>query len=202
MELSDYWKIFLKKIWILILSVLVVGAISYFFTVRTPISYDASTNVNVLVKNSQESSNYYNYDGYYGIQASSLFSDTISSWLQDPANIVEIYKKSGIDTSSHSLKNLSKLITTKKRAPATIIININSDSINDAETISKNIIQFIEEKTKNLEKENLLKNVFIEASQSLVVDHKPPVTTNTIAGLIAGIILGIGLIFFFEYIKK
>src|SRR3989304_5680738 len=73
---------------------LIVGILSVLIAQFLPAKYDASVALNVIRVNREETSDY-QYDGFYAIQASNLFAETIVSWLETPAVVKENYEQSG-----------------------------------------------------------------------------------------------------------
>lgn len=203
MELRDYLKIISKRIWLFISVVVVVLAGTYIFTITQPVTYDGSTLLNVVVKKSADAqSNYYDYDNYYAIQGSSLFADTIVAWLGDPSNVYDIYSLAGLSKPDISSKNLSKLITAQKKPPASVIVNFNSTDKDKVEKLMNAINEFVVNKTGTWSKEGLMENLHVDYSAPVVIEHKPSILTNMLIGLAAGIVLGLALVFFVDYMKR
>lgn len=201
MELKDYLKIISQKFWILVVVTIIAGAATYLFSVMIPTSYDGVAYINVAVK-SQNQGDYYQYDNYYSIQASSLFADTIALWLQDPANASQIYKEAGIDLSKYSLKNLQKLFQIKRKPPATVVITLNNSDKDKTEFLIARTINLVESQTKKWADEELVKNAEAVTSAPVVLEHKMPILLNTILGLIGGFILGLAVVFLAESLNK
>ena len=82
---------------------LVVGILSVLIAQFLPAKYDASVALNVIRVNREETGDY-QYDGFYAIQASNLFAETIVSWLETPAVVKEIYEQSGKRRYRESLR--------------------------------------------------------------------------------------------------
>lgn len=203
MELRNYLQIIGKRIWLFISIVAIVVLGTYIFSVAQPVSYDGSSSLNVVVKKPAEASvNYYDYDNYYAIQGSSLFADTVVAWLGDPTNVFEIYDIAGLPKPELSVKSLAKLITTRKKPPASISVNLNDTDKDKVEKLMSAINKFVSQKTENWSKEGLTENLHVDYSAPVVIEHKPSVLVNTLIGLVAGIILGLAMVFFVDYMKR
>lgn len=203
MELREYLAIIGKRSWLFITVILLITMGTYLFTVSQPKSYDASSFVNVVVKQSTEQKpDYYDYDNYYSLQASSLFADTIIAWLKDPSNVIKIYNQAQIERPDIKLNNFSRLIKTRKNNPATVQVMFNHKDKLIAESLINTTVKFIEDKTNQWAQQDLIKDVYIDNSQPIVIEYKPSVLLNTVIGFVAGIVLGLALVFFVEYLKK
>lgn len=203
MELKDYLKIIGKKIWLFLIIVFIVTIGTYFLTINQPISYDGSTTLNVVVKKPVSyQQNYYNYDNYYALQGCSLFADTVVAWLQDPSTVLEIYDKAGLQKPELSLKNLSKIIKAHKKPPASVYITYNNTDKTAVEKLIKATAKYAEEKTETWSNEGLIDNLHIASTTPVVIEHKPAIMLNTLFGLVGGLLIGLAVIFFQEYMKK
>lgn len=201
MNLKDYLQIMKKHLWLLIITVVIVTLGCYLFTVKQPITYDASSYINVLIKPAAEKPAYYEYDNYYSLQAGSLFTDRVLIWLQDPANVLDVYKGAKLQAPDVELKKLSKLINARKKNPATVVITVNQQNKDAAKDLADASAKIVSEKTKNLTKNESIKNIVLDISPTVVSEKKPAILVNTLIGLIAGIILGFALVFLAEYFR-
>lgn len=204
MELRDYLKIISKRIWLLVGTVIVVAIGTYWFTAIQPITYDASSFVNVVVKQptNQGSTQYFQYDNYYSIQSSSFFTDAIIAWLQDPSNVDSIYNSAQIAKPDVKLSNLSKLIKATKKPPFSVQISFSNKDQVAAEDLVKSTVNFVKDKSATWTKEGVVKDIYVENSQPLVVIHKPSVILNTVVGIVVGIFLGLAIVFLVDYLKR
>jgi len=201
MELKDYLGIISKRLLSFVSIFLLVTILTFVFSLRIPLTYDSSASVNVTIKNSSLAQNaYYDYDGYYNFQGSSLFADTIYNWLQDPSTVIDIYSNAGIDIRSMKLKNIVKQIKSTKKQPATIILTVNNADKIKAETVISQTIKYLTSKTIDWNNQGLTKNIDLVSTSPVVIDHKPELALNTGLGAIAGLIISLGLVFLLEYL--
>src|SRR3990167_294282 len=105
---------------IVIISLIGLGAGLIFSLIR-PISYDTSLAFTINRINKQETAEY-QFDGYYAIQASDLFSQTVMSWLMTPSVLLEIYQQAGIDPKISSLEEISSRFKTRQYSPQNIVV--------------------------------------------------------------------------------
>lgn len=207
MELRDYLKIIGKKIWVFLACIIIITLGSYLFTKMQPISYEGGFSAYVIVNDGANSNlsindKYFSYDDYYAWQSSTAFADTVVSWLGDPANITEIYAKTNSTINTGGLKNYSKLFTVKKQLPSTVVVSIDSRDKNEVENLLAGAQEFIKAKTADWINRGIIQNTAIDVNNSIIVTQKPAVALNSALGLVAGIIIGLVLVFFVDYMTR
>jgi len=202
MDLKSYLMIIKKHLWLLIITIVIVTLGSYLFTVTRPITYDANSTINVLIKSAEQAPNYYEYDNYYSLQAGSLFADRVLIWFQDPAIVQEIYQKAQLNLPDVDMKNMSKLINARKKNPASVIVSMNQADKDTVKKIVDASTSVIAQKTQDLTKNESIKNIVLDISPTVVSEKKPATLLNTLIGLAAGLILGLALVFLTEYFRK
>ena len=90
MELRDKTRLF-KKYWGWLVIITVLATIlSFVFAYFKPVNFDTSISFSINRINKQKTEEY-QYDDYYAIQASDLFSQTVMSWFLTPSVLLEIY---------------------------------------------------------------------------------------------------------------
>jgi len=205
MQLKEYIEIFLKRIWIFIITIIVLTLGTYMFTVNQPNKFTGSLTVYSVINSDPkniEEHNFYEFDNYYSFQAGGYLADTIISWLKDPVNVSWIYENAGKDVPAETLKNYSKLIKGTKTEPATVQITISSE---DSDYVNKLIVsteKFIINKSEEWKQKGILANNQLDMSEAFVIQEKPPVLINTLIAFILSMILGLALVFFTEYMHK
>src|SRR3972149_9344829 len=120
----------LNKIKIIAIA-LVVGISAVLIAKFLPVKYDASVALNVIRVNREETGDY-QYDGFYAIQASNLFAETIVSWLETPAVGKEIYEPSGKKDAVSGLSSLAGAFKTKKLSSQNITVEFSSKTEKEA----------------------------------------------------------------------
>lgn len=200
MELRDYLAIIGKRIWLFIIVVAIVTLGTYFFIASQPTTYDASSSISVLVKPSAESEAYYEYDNYYALEANKLLASEVANWFQSPSNIQEIYQKAQLSLPEVKIQKIPKLIDVKTKQPATILIYVHQKEEKMAKGLVEATLDFVKDKIENLVKKGSLKSVDLEIAPVMVVGHQPSVLLNTVIGFVAGLVIGLALVFLVEYL--
>lgn len=187
MAYLDTLAIVWKNRWLLITIFLVPIIAAMLFAVTRPNTYTASIAFTINRINKQPTSEY-QFDGYYALQASDLFSDTVVSWFLTPSAIVDMYDRAGINPNVTSLSSLTSRFNIKKFSAQNLNVKFTALSQNEADKLATAVIQTVQEKTASLNQSADRKALF-EA-----VGSKPVIVTNSKGAIIAGIVgLIIGL---------
>lgn len=209
MEFKKYLKI-LKNYFgfILIFTIITCIAACFGSIYKAPIYEGRITlMISPVPKDVGEQPPFYEYDGYYAIQSSQLFANTVSGWLTSPDIIKSIYQEANLDLETKSIEELRERIRTTIKSTqsqnnlvdAVFMAKSNSElkKISDAtyNILSQKVEQF------NLSTGNKITYRIEKLGEPAVVKIIPNVILNTILGVIAGIILSIILAFLAHYFK-
>lgn len=195
-------NIFTKYKWLIIIITIVGICSAIVFSLVKPAYYDTSLSFSINRVNHQTTTDY-EYDGYYAIQASDLFSQTVMSWLLTPSVLLEIYESAGIDPQISSLEEISSRFKTKKYSPQNIVVRYKERDYQTAEKISTAITSIIQDKAKQSNKTSEEEALFeVVGTKPVIVERSPVLWLNTLIGLIAGLIFGSLLAYVIEYLKK
>lgn len=179
--------------------VVTVGAASLSMT-RRP-TYVASLSIAVNRIHRQETTAY-QYDGYYAIQASDLFSQTMLSWFLTPSVLLEVYERAGVEPSITSLSQLVGRFRARKFSPQNLVVQFAEPDKANAEKISAAIADVMKERTTVTNQDDNGDPIFEAVpAKAVIVESKPNVALNTIAAFFASIIVGFVLIAFARYLR-
>ncbi|MFH0952047.1 MAG: hypothetical protein V1838_02540 [Patescibacteria group bacterium] len=202
MELRAYITIIRKSLIWLIIVTLLTGAVGFIMAFASATKYDTSLAFSINRINKQETADY-QFDGYYAIQASDLFTQTVTSWLATPSVLLEIYQTAAIDPQIRSLSSFSSRFTTKKYSSQNIGINFKERDEITAEKISAAIITVLQEKTATINQTADAKSLFaIVGSPPVIVMTKPVIWQWTVVGLVAGFLLALIFIYIVYYLRE
>lgn len=150
-----------------------------------PISYESSLSFSVNQINKQETQDY-QFDGYYAIQASDLFSETIVSWFQTPSFLLEIYTRAGVDPQITSLDGFTSRFKMKKFSSQNLVLKFTEATEEKAEKLSKSIIDHVEERAGELNQNADSKALFqVVGGNPVIVKKELTVSMGMLYGLIA-----------------
>ncbi|MDD5566932.1 MAG: hypothetical protein PHH01_01940 [Patescibacteria group bacterium] len=202
MTFSEHKAILKKNLVIILALTLIVGAAAYVFSQYSPTYYKTSISFAVNRVNKQETAEY-QFDGYYAIQASDLFSQTVVSWFYTPSVLLEIYDQAKVDPQIDSLERFTNRFKTKKYSSQNIVLTFRERDRATAEKISQSIIEVVQKRGADLNRTADQKALFeVVGSQPVIVEANPAVVLNTIVGLMFGLFLSLGLIYLVRYFKS
>jgi capsular polysaccharide biosynthesis protein len=171
--------------------ILVAGVAAFVFSVTRPDHYDTSISFAVNRVNKTTTQNF-EYDGYYAIQAADLFSQTVVSWFSTPSVVVEMYQTAGLTPPQSSIDSLSSRFRTRKYSSQNIVVRYNAPTHEEADRLAKAIIMVTQERAGLLNQTADAKSLYnVAASTPVIVLSKPNVMMNTVVGLILGAILAV-----------
>ncbi len=205
MELKDYLKI-IGRSWVTILGLAAAVAIlTLAWSLLTPIKYESSAAVVVNKPNPvpQRGANYYQYDKFYSIQASSLQADTLTAWLSSAGTAKEIYEQAGLPVPEVNLKKLSKIFKPRRLPPATLNVTVADRDKARAEKLVTAAVDILEKRTEDQRKADDPDHYFnLLTSRVVTAPAKPDLMLNIVLGLIGGLILGLMTAFLKEYLRR
>ncbi len=210
MEFSKYLNILKKYFGLIIAITVIAGIAAYLGSIYKPIVYEGETTflVSPVPKSLIENPNYYEFDGFYAIQSSQLFANTVSGWLSSPDIVKSIYKEAGLDLKIKNIDELRERIKTSVKSTQSqnnlvdsvfkAKSNAELKKISDAtyKVLSQRVEQF------NQSTGNKIVYKIDKLSESVVVRITADTTLNTILGLVAGFVFSIIFIFLLHYFKN
>ncbi len=201
MELKEYLKIIKDHLGIFIfISILVFLALISFFLVK-PQEYQASLTLNISREGAKTTQDY-QFDDFYRLQADEKFADTLVEWLKNPRVVSDIYQKAGISTDNFSLKSLSRSFSPAKYSPQTVVVSFNSPTKEQAEKLSHSIVSITRENTQKLnEKQQETAWFQVIAFDPLIKKQIFSWPIIILAGIFLGIFIAFWVVLFIHYIK-
>lgn len=200
MELREIFQIIKRKFILIIVIVALSLGGSYYFSINSGNKYDSSSILTIQAN--REKTDQYQYGGFYSIQASDLFINTIIGWIKSPNIVAEIFEKADIPFDDSQIDSLGKEIYAKKVPPQNIMLVITDSQSIRSKKIIESTISLIKEKTSQLALvANSSANFEIVSSDPITTTNKPNGLFNMAVALIASLILSIIIIFVIEYLS-
>ncbi|MFA5135591.1 MAG: hypothetical protein WC505_07460 [Patescibacteria group bacterium] len=193
---------FTKYRWLLVALTAVAVAISVIFSVLKPIEYDSSISFSINRINQQPTEDY-QYDGYYAIQASDLFSQTVMSWMMTPSVLLEIYERAGIDPMITSIERFTSRFKTNKYSPQNIVVRFSERDRETAEKIARAIIEIIEEKGAVANQTSEQEAFFVvDGATPVIVEQRANWWLNGLLSLVGGFLISLAAAYIIEYLRR
>lgn len=202
MNTSEHAHLIKKYFWLIVVITLLVGASTFVWAKQTPTTYRTSISFAVNRINKQDTAEY-QYDGYYAIQASDLFSQTVVSWFFTPSFILEVYDTAGITPKIESLEKFTAQFKTKKYSAQNIVVTYPERDQATAEKIANGIVVNLDQRTQELNKSSDQKALFeVVGSKPVIVEQSSNTATKTLLGLLVGLVAGLGLVYLVRYFRS
>lgn len=186
---------------ILIFSLLTALAAG-FFTWRTGERYSASLAVSVSRLGTQQASDY-KYDSYYALKASDEFGNTVAGWFRTPEMTVAVYKKANMNQGNASLNNLARRFQASKISPNVVDVRFGVKTEEGGKALAQAVSNVLQEKTYLLNSVSWQGIAFaVMTSEPVIIKNTYAIWWNALAGLLAGLVLGIFVRVAKDYFKS
>jgi len=191
MELRDYLKVYWKQRVMIGLLVLVSTGTALVVAATRPERTGVSVSF-AINRTNREATTQYQYDGYYALQASDLFAQTVVSWFSTPSVLLEVYQKVNLDPAIQSTANLPSRFSVRKYSAQNIVVKFTERDNQRAEKVADGLKKVMESKASMLNQTSDGKSLFeIVAGVPVVA----PATSNLpLIGVVTAILsLAIGM---------
>ena len=209
MELAQYLKI-IKNYWLLILIITIIGGLAaYLGSQYRPTRYEGETTflISPIAQDLRVNPPFYEYDGFYSIQSSQLFANTVSGWLTSPDIVEGIYKQADLTLKVRNVKQLQTQIQTTIKTSQSLNNLVDATfNVKKRENILKlsdATYVILKQRTQQFNQSTGNKVAYkIEKMGSpVIVKVKANLPLNLAVGLFAGLIFGVVFAFIAQYLK-
>jgi capsular polysaccharide biosynthesis protein len=178
-----------RSIALAILFIIIVTLTTMLVSMRAKPKFVTSLSITVDRANRQTSAEY-QYDGYYAIQASDLFSQTILSWFLTPSTLLEFYQRAGLDANIESLGGLIGRFRARKISAQNITVQFSEPERARAEALAQAIGDVVKERGESLNQDSEGQALFeVTPANPVIVETKPNVLLATAAAFLASLAL-------------
>lgn len=146
MEIAEISYLIKQRLALITMVTLASMAAIFFVITKQPSSYEASSILTVQAK--REDVSQYQYGGFYAIQSSELFVNTIIGWLKSENIVGSIYQKAGITVATEDLSEYGKNIYARKVPPQNISVVITDTHPDRIQKIADATVSVIQERTQ------------------------------------------------------
>lgn len=175
--------------WLILAVILIPTILAVSFAVTRSVSYSTSIAFTVNRINKQDVKEY-QYDGYYALQASDLFTETVVSWFLTPSVIVEMYDAAAVPANVRDLSSLTARFKIKKYSSQNLGVTFTSSTESDAAKLSAAVVKTVEYKASQLNQSADRKALFeVVGSKPVTVERSRQVPLVGIVGFILGVFL-------------
>lgn len=196
--MNIYKKLFHKNYLFLSLLVVIGVSVGLAITKLAPTSYDVSLALNIERK-TNDTGQFYTYDGYYAIQATELFGKSVASWFVTPDFVEDILKNADkSDIAELSVKDFRRIFTPEQVSANVVEVRFGVDETELGntltESISSSIVSYME--TRGIRDYN----IFVGTPVIRQVDYNP--ILFALGGGFLALALGISILIIKKYYWK
>lgn len=200
--LNEYIRIIKNNSTIIGIAGIAVALFTLYFTKNQPSYYQSSLSLLISSVEPQPTSDY-RFDGYYTIQATDLFSNTVEAWIKSPEVVTEIYTQAQVGINGDNIKVLTKKFKAEKMSPHYIELRYTTGTEKDAVDIAGAITKVLDEKASMISQVSQKQTAFtVKSGTPIIMLSEPPVLINTFIGLVAGLVAGFVFVVLREYSKE
>lgn len=198
MELKEIFQTISRRLTLLMLVIITIASSVGYFTITSKEAYETSSLI--TIQSSREATSQYQYGGFYAIQSSELFINTITGWIKNTNIVSEIYTRAGIEFDRNKVETLGKNIYARKVPPQNLVLIIKDQDRDSSIKIAESTIDVVRDRIDQM---SLVANAaadFEILSSSLITRNvRPNIYLNILISIIIGFLFGTILIFVFEY---
>lgn len=121
-------------------SILLLAAVAAVVTAivvpRLPPGVDAVLTFTVHIPERPPSGEY-EFDGFYALQATDLFAETLAGWMTSPQFVAEVYSRTGLPQPAASVRQLGRVFTARKVSGQLVELKFRARAADDAARLSR-----------------------------------------------------------------
>lgn len=196
--MNIYKKLFQKNYLFLSLLVVIGVSLGLAITKLAPTSYDVSLALNIERK-TNDTGQFYTYDGYYAIQATELFGKSVASWFVTPDFVEDILKNADkSDISELSVKDFRRVFTPEQVSANIVEVRFGVKESELGNTLTESISTSIDSymQTRGIKDYN----IFVGTPVIRQVDYNP--ILFALGGGFLALALGISILIIKKYYWK
>ncbi len=199
MKSKNYVDVIVRHKFTVIAMIILCGLFALIYSYAKPQAFSSNISMSFHRVN-RETTVDYQYDNYYSGKAVEILSNTVLGWLETPNVIQEIYDEAGVKPDD--IYKDTRKFKPKQVSAHQVEVKVASNDRGDLENLSAAVVSVMDKKAKELEITSNGKNSFdVISEKPIIVEVKYNPLMLTLIGLVAGLFLGIGLAFLWEYFR-
>lgn len=137
--MNIYRKFFKQNLFFLAIVVVVGVSFGLAITKLMPVSYDVSLVLNIERK-TNDTGQFYTYDGYYAIQATELFGKSVASWFVTPDFVEDVLRNADkSDINKLSVKDFRRVFTPEQVSASVVEVRFGVKEVELGNTLTDSI---------------------------------------------------------------
>ncbi|MEY3470862.1 MAG: hypothetical protein RLZZ223_212 [Candidatus Parcubacteria bacterium] len=137
--MNIYRKFFKQNLFFLAIIVVIGVSVGLAITKLMPVSYDVSLALNIERK-TNDTGQFYTYDGYYAIQATELFGKSVASWFVTPDFVEDVLRNADkSDINKLSVKDFRRVFTPEQVSASVVEVRFGVKEVELGATLTDSI---------------------------------------------------------------
>lgn len=200
MHPKNYIQVVLRHKFTIVACIILCGLAALIYAYVKPQAFSSNISMSFHRVNKEATADY-QYDNYYAGKAVEIVSNTVAGWLQTPNIVQEIYTEANV--APDDIYKDAKKFKPKQVSAHQVEMRLTNKNRQDLEKLSKAAVAIMKNKVASLEVTNEQKNAFDVISEDpIITEVKYSPLMLTLIGLVAGLFVGIGLAFLWEYFRE
>lgn len=200
MHPKNYLQVIIRHKFTIVASIVLCGLAALIYSYVKSQAFSSNVSMSFHRVNKEATADY-QYDNYYAGKAVEIVSNTVVGWLQTPNVVQEIYTEAKVVPDD--IYKDTKKFKPKQVSAHQVEMRLVNKNRQDLEKLSKATVAVMKNKVASLEVTNEQKNAFdVIIDEPIITEIKYSPWMLTLIGLVAGLFVGIGLAFLWEYFKS
>lgn len=141
----------------------VAAAVTAIVTLRLPPSVDVAQTFTIPIPD-RPASGEYEFDGFYAIQATERFADTLAGWLSSPDLVADVYRRAELAAPASTVRRLGRVFTTRRLFGQVVEVQFRTADEKSARALLAAITEVVGDRT----------DTFNQGRQQRLVFHVVP----------------------------
>lgn len=145
----------------------------------------------------------FRFDGYYALQATDLFSQTLAEWIQTPEIVIAAYTRAALPAPPTTAAGLRRMVTSAKRAPQLVVVTVQEKTPERALALTESLQVGVAQNITTYNDSGTPLIRFRAIHTEPWSSSREPATTLTVTVVfLAVLILGINAVLIVESLKR
>jgi len=141
----------------------------------------------------------FQFDGFYALQATDLFSATVASWLTTPEVIARSFEVKGLPLPSEDVSRLQRLVTAEKKAPQLVEVTVRNRDLETSQKLAEGLREVMQQNVSVYHEQTVPALTFrVTTTEPWNGTQTPAATLVATATFLAILILGINAVVLVE----
>ncbi|MBU1119420.1 hypothetical protein KKH43_06070 [Patescibacteria group bacterium] len=199
MNTRSYLDIIFKKKIQIVAMTLIVALVALFAAYLIPEKHVVDMSLTVHRVN-RETTEDFQYDNYYSVQAAEYVSNTVVGMLASPDVVQEIYTNAQVSDDS-SIQSRIKSIKARQKSSHLVTVTVKHADPEVTEKVATAVSDVMSEKVQALESTDENTNSFdVVTGEYIKNSQKVDPLLAFVFGLVCGLFISIALVFLYEYL--